>query len=510
MSNQAWHDELEAFLKVSNEFALGKLETEARHPLTRDLASQARNDLGKAYETLIEVDRLALGRIEPRLESVAEMGACIHDCLKSGNRVFLCGCGATGRLSISLEVFCRSGLIPDEWKDSIIAFMAGGDAALIKSIEKFEDYPNYGARQLRELNFGPQDLLIASTEGGETPWVIGATEEAARISYRQPWFLYCNPDDLLCREVERSRRVINNQGIRKIDLSVGPMALSGSTRMQASTVLMLSIGWALQHGSDSIAIRNAYESFVVAMQSWPWENWQRFTELEADLYQRGGKTVYQTNDLGVTVLTDTTERSPTFTLPAYENKNQAGDESCLCYLAIEGTTSPENAWKHLLLRPPRCIEWKESKEKTGLSQLLGFDISEAGFPCQDQRIPFCINLNKQGIHCSFMEESMNYPANTLGLLELHSLLKIALNSHSTLIMGKLDRFESNIMTYVKPSNNKLIDRSARYIQELATYRGIPKPDYRTAVTLIISSKNTRDTNTSVVNFALNALLAKNS
>ena len=32
---------------------------------------------------------------------------------------------------------------------------------------------------MKELNFGEKDLLIASTEGGETPWVIGATEYAA-------------------------------------------------------------------------------------------------------------------------------------------------------------------------------------------------------------------------------------------------------------------------------------------------------------------------------------------
>jgi N-acetylmuramic acid 6-phosphate etherase len=38
-----------------------------------------------------------------------------------------------------------------------------------------------------------------------------------------------------------------------------------------------------------------------------------------------------------------------------------------------------------------------------------------------------------------------------------------LNIHSTLIMGRLGRYEGNVMTYVKASNNKLIDRSIRYI-----------------------------------------------
>jgi len=61
---------------------------------------------------------------------------------------------------------------------------------------------------MNDLGFTKNDLLIASTEGGETPWVIGATEEAARICVKKPWYLYCNPDDILIKTVERSRRVI--------------------------------------------------------------------------------------------------------------------------------------------------------------------------------------------------------------------------------------------------------------------------------------------------------------
>src|SRR5581483_11789624 len=90
------------------------------------------------------------------------------------------------------------------FQNSVVGFMAGGDLALVHSIENFEDHPEYGARQLMELGFGENDLLISSTEGGETPFVIGATERAAEASRRSPWFLYCNPDSALA-EVERSR-----------------------------------------------------------------------------------------------------------------------------------------------------------------------------------------------------------------------------------------------------------------------------------------------------------------
>ena len=45
----------------------------------------------------------------------------------------------------------------------------------------------------------------------------------------------------------------------------------------------------------------------------------------------------------------------------------------------------------------------------------------------------------------------------------HSIMKMVLNNLSTIIMGRMNRYESNIMTYVKPTNYKLIDRATRYV-----------------------------------------------
>ena len=98
---------------------------------------------------------------------------------------------------------------------------------------------------MRDLGFKDNDLLIASTEGGETPWVIGATEYAEKMSKRSPWILYGNPDEILVKTVERSKRVIENKRINKINLNVGSMGVTGSTRMQSTTILMYAIGLAL-------------------------------------------------------------------------------------------------------------------------------------------------------------------------------------------------------------------------------------------------------------------------
>ena len=122
----------------------------------------------------------------------------------------------------------------------------------IKSIENFEDFPEYGARQLTDLGFSENDLLISCTEGGETPFVIGATEKALEISKRMPFFLYYNKDADLIKVALRSKKIIDNKRVRKGNLFVGPMALSGSTRLQATTIQMLCVGLALLEFENAV------------------------------------------------------------------------------------------------------------------------------------------------------------------------------------------------------------------------------------------------------------------
>ena len=118
-----------------------------------------------------------LEKFKSYIPSILDLRKDIQSTLKEGGRIYLCGCGATGRLSLLLERLWRK-LVPGD--ENVRAFMAGGDVALVHSLESFEDFPEYGARHLEQLGFTENDLLISSTEGGETPYVIGATEFAAK------------------------------------------------------------------------------------------------------------------------------------------------------------------------------------------------------------------------------------------------------------------------------------------------------------------------------------------
>ncbi|HLT23291.1 MAG TPA: hypothetical protein VKZ84_07605, partial [Bacteriovoracaceae bacterium] len=65
------------------------------------------------------------------------------------------------------------------------------------------------------------------------------------------------------------------------------------------------------------------------------------------------------------------------------------------------------------------------------------------------------------------------------------------------VMGLLGRFEGNVMSWVRPSNNKLIDRSARYIKEILQQKGVNKT-YEEIVLMIFEELETIKENEPIV------------
>jgi hypothetical protein len=59
---------------------------------------------------------------------------------------------------------------------------------------------------------------------------LGAGKYAADTSSRKPFMLYCNPDDILIKVAKRSKDMIENPKIVKINVFVGNMGITGSTR----------------------------------------------------------------------------------------------------------------------------------------------------------------------------------------------------------------------------------------------------------------------------------------
>lgn len=478
------------FLESSSLYRLGNLPTELSHPDTRELSQWAKEDPSRALRALEEIDEKIFNLVLSKEKEGVELARAIRETLTRGKRVFFSGCGATGRLALTLEALWRESFRLSPLEDSVIGFMAGGDVAVVRSVEHFEDHPEYGARQLQELGFQDGDLLIAVTEGGETPYVIGTVEEAVKLSPSvSPWFVYCNPTDLLVSEVERSRNVLTNPLIRKFELFTGPMALSGSTRLQATTAQLLATGVALLSGiSNEAEWREAIEGIRSLAKQVSGDWLIPFIEKETAAYQEGGAVLYSTNRYGVTVLTDTTERSPTFSLTAFENRLDPIDGPLsLSFLFIEGASDSKEAWEKVLGRLPRGLNWTlpdgTGPDRIGLERILGFDFSAAGRAARAGRLKrkireeamFRLTREPRSMRLELGREEWEMPLPFLHpsdpdpeqhLLGEHLVLKLLLNRLSLLVMARMGRLEGNIMTWVRPSNGKLVDRSIRYVRHL--------------------------------------------
>lgn len=545
------------FLKIADQFKLGALTTETSHPVTADLSETARKSIAGGLRLLFQADNDV---VEKYAELVASkqlpgIARALAARLREGGRVFFTGCGSTGRLSIQLVSIWRdfwrrqareaaaSGASAEDFEQRAFSVMAGGDFALIKAVEGFEDYTAFGRRQIRDLGVGEKDVVFAITEGGETSFVIGTAWEGLE-SGAKVWFVYNNPDDILRAHVQRSREVIEEPRIEKLNLTTGPMSITGSTRMQATTiqicamltVLEIAIRDLLGQGGGA-ALDAIPERFLEALReghatlSSPRliEELAELVALEEAVYRAGAKNNYFADSFGIDVLTDTTERSPTYCTPPFRKFDDADAAESWAFLFVpHGTTAA--AWEHLLKRAPKCVDWppedvlalvgpekaprtNEIISRISQAELMRFRIGMDGL---DSRPPatggsaICIvsardfarpgtaqfftaqlaAARKAGARtgaicvgtrgeCDAIGQSLKSADPACAVLHLpvpktdflldgvaRATLKMLLNTLSTCTMVRLGRVMGNYMIWVVASNLKLIDRATRYIQRL--------------------------------------------
>jgi N-acetylmuramic acid 6-phosphate etherase len=551
------------FLKLSGQFKLGALITESSHPLTTNLSETAKTDLSAALGQLFDVDGDVIHKYREFVESGRAAGIqdAVVKALKTGGKIFFTGCGSTGRLSIQLVSIWRDfwqrqrqrGLKcspnAEEFENRAFSVMAGGDFALIKAVEGFEDFTEFGKKQIGDLGVSAKDVVFAITEGGETSFVIGTAWKGVEAGAKV-YFVYNNPDEILCEHVQRSREIIEEERIEKINLTTGPMAITGSTRMQATTIQLCVLLTVLEMvlrkllselepagpcALDSRTVPNDFLHKLMALHA-------RFkspkflaqlaslVSLEEKVYRSHYKNNYFADRFGIDVLTDTTERSPTYCTPAFRKFDdaKAAESWAFLFLPQEDT---KQAWERIIKRKPQCVDWSEkeirqlvpedkrqrtleivgkisAKElmrfKIGLdglkARLLAHGDSAIGIISEDEKESL---LSPKGFFRVQLESARKAGA-TIGLIfvgrdealkEISEFvrgwnpecvlvlapvpktdfllagvtrvgLKMLLNALSTATMVRLGRVMGNYMIWVVPSNLKLIDRSTRYIQKL--------------------------------------------
>ena len=392
------------YIQNKTQFQLHTLLTEQRHPKTWNLSERVREDAADGLRMLLSVDEDITARLKALTADRAALEtlvSAIEQAVLSKKTIYIYGCGATGRLAKQMEsAFWRpfwrgiredarlwrkiEPLVSPAVEDELIGEMTGGDRALISSLEGFEDLQLIGRLQLADRRVQRGDVVICVTEGGETSSVIGAILGALdqwksdgvydpAETRRRLFFVYNNPDDRLLPFV-RSRGVIEEPGITKINLATGPQAITGSTRMQATTIETFVIASAIETAVEralgkalsgkemagagfgtpsSIETRlAAFASLLEAVRkSLP--ALAGLTTLEAETYAAGHFSTYFAGRSLITVFIDSTERSPTFRLFPLDTAAEPGRK---CWIQVwTPAGDARSAWLAFLGRPFRGL-----------------------------------------------------------------------------------------------------------------------------------------------------------
>src|SRR6266508_2970327 len=197
--------------------------TERRNPRTATIDVAAPLDIVDIIGA--EDARVPLAVAGARLE-LARAIELLEAAFRAGGRLVYVGAGTSGRLGVLDAAECPStfGTPPE----MVIAVIAGGAQALVRSVEGAEDDVNAGIAAMDERRVGPNDVVVGIAASGTTPFVRAALGRAQALDARTVLVTCSDPPALLrdtCDVV--------------IFVPVGPEVVTGSTRMKAGTATKL-------------------------------------------------------------------------------------------------------------------------------------------------------------------------------------------------------------------------------------------------------------------------------
>jgi N-acetylmuramic acid 6-phosphate etherase len=201
--------------RTATDFA--RLATEAPNPRAAKLDTlgpQAIADLMLAEEAK------AMKATRARSAEIGEAARVCAERLAAGGRLVYVGAGTSGRLGTLDAVECvpTFGVPPSR----VVAIVAGGPAALTRSVEGAEDNVREAEQRMRRAAVGPADAVIGVAASGVTPFVRAALEYA-RFRRAATIFVTCGG-----RPAETVADVV-------IAPETGPEVIAGSTRLKAGT-----------------------------------------------------------------------------------------------------------------------------------------------------------------------------------------------------------------------------------------------------------------------------------
>ncbi len=174
-----------------------------------------------AVGAMLEGQLAAVAAIHSQVDLIARAADAAAARLRQGGRLVYAGAGTSGRIAVQdgVELTPTYG-----WpSERLIFLLAGGQTAMMASVEGAEDDTANARSAVAAERIGPTDVVIGVAASGRTPFTIAAIE-AARLAGALTIAIANNPDTPLCAASEFA-----------IVADTGSEAIAGSTRMKAGT-----------------------------------------------------------------------------------------------------------------------------------------------------------------------------------------------------------------------------------------------------------------------------------
>src|SRR5262245_48678211 len=199
---------------------IAQLPTEAAHPRAAKLDTMPPEAIAAL---MLGEEAKAVRAAQARADLIGRAAQLVADRLASGGRLVYVGAGTSGRLGTLDAVECvpTFGVPPSR----VVAIVAGGPAAVTRSVEGAEDNVRDAEQRMRRAAVGPSDVVCGVAASGVTPFVRAALEYA-RFRRAATIFVTCG-----------ARAAAETQSVADvvIVLDTGPEVIAGSTRLKAGT-----------------------------------------------------------------------------------------------------------------------------------------------------------------------------------------------------------------------------------------------------------------------------------
>ena len=133
-------------------------------------------DPSDILDAIIEGQFAAVAAVRAVRPAIARAASAIEARLRDSGRLIYAGAGTSGRLAVQ----DGAELIPTfDWPpERLLLLMAGGNEALLKSIEGAEDEAEHAVRLVRKHNIHANDVVIAVAASGKTPFTLACLRES--------------------------------------------------------------------------------------------------------------------------------------------------------------------------------------------------------------------------------------------------------------------------------------------------------------------------------------------